>query len=62
MEKYILEMLEAYIRGSLAEEEKYPSDYMKGYFAGIKGVHKHLQFEKEIYGLVPSDTFKKVEA
>lgn len=62
MEKLILEMLEAYIRGSLAVEEKYDSDHMKGYFAGIRAISNHLQFEKELYGLVPSDTFKKVEA
>lgn len=62
MEKYILEMLEAYIRGSLAEEEKYTSDHMKGYFAGIKAISKHLQFEKELYGLVPTNMTNKVEA
>lgn len=57
MEKQILEMLEAYIRGSLAEESKYESDHMKGYFAGIKAVQKHLEFEKEISRLSRAKVF-----
>ncbi len=61
MEKLVLEMLEAYIRGSLGEESKYESDHMKGYFAGIKAIQKHLEFEKEIFGLSAPKVFSKVE-
>lgn len=56
MEKYVIEMLEAYLRGSLEIEEQYKdSEHMRGWFAAMRSVKEHLEFEKKIFGLTPAE-------
>lgn len=55
MEKIVIEMLEAYLRGALEIENEYSdSEHMRGWFAAMRAVKEHLQFEKEIFGLAPA--------
>jgi hypothetical protein len=53
MEKILIEMLEAYLDGSLSIEKDFNSEHMRGYFAAMRNVKQHLKFEKEILGLTP---------
>lgn len=54
MEKYVIDGIEAYLRGALNEETNYDSDHMKGYFAAMRNVKEFLEFEKECFGLTPA--------
>lgn len=55
MEKIVIEMMEAYLRGALEIEEQYNNtDHMRGWFAAMRTVKEHLEFEKKIFGLTPA--------
>lgn len=55
MEKIVIEMLEAYLRGALKIENEYSdSEHMRGWFSAMRAVQKHLEFEKEVFGLTPA--------
>lgn len=56
MEKIVIEMLEAYLRGALEIEEQYNNtDHMRGWFAAMRAVQEQLQVEKKIFGLTPAE-------
>ena len=56
MEKIVIEMLEAYLNGALKIEDDYSdSEHMRGWFAAMRAVKEHLEFEKKIFGLIPNE-------
>lgn len=61
MEKQVLELIEAYLRGAISMETAYETDHMKGYFAAMRNVQRHLEFNKELYGLSPAKVLTSAE-